>query len=135
LDTVFDEITPNFIAQGAIIGNLLAELVNAKLQYPKPMSPRSIIKSYTSYLNKNKLVYTKNDRSRLNVTFKGHVTATLQGAVIEFTPKTTAFDWSTVSTKMWHKTTPIAITDLKDTGDAELPEADIFEDNDDDYDD
>lgn len=138
IDMVFDEITPNIVSQGAIIGNLLAEIVNAKLQYPKPMTTRSIIKAFTSYLNKNKITYTKQDRHRLNVTFKGHVTATLQGAVIEFIPRTGAFDWSTVSTKMWHKSTPLSVADMKDnTNDnEELPEADIFEDDsDDDYDD
>jgi hypothetical protein len=114
IDTVFDEITPIIVNQGAIIGNLLAEIVNAKLQYPKPMSSRSIVKSFTSYLNKNKIVYIKQDRHRLNVTFKGHVTATLQGTVLEFKPFATGFDWSSVSTKMWHKSNPLTSEDFKD---------------------
>lgn len=137
IDTIFDEITPNFVNQGAIIGALLAEIVNAKLQNPKPMRAQSIVKSYTSYLNKNKIQYTKHDRHRLNVTFKGHLITTLQGAVIEFTLNTKAFDWSTVSTKMWHKSTPLTIDDFKDLEDGELEEVNLFEEDqeDDDYDD
>lgn len=134
IDTVFDEITPVIVKQGAIIGNLLAEIVNAKLQYPKPINAKSVLKQYMTYLNKNKIAYTKLDRHRLNVTFKGHITATLQGAVLEFTPRTGAFDWSLISTKMWHKSTPITADDFRDVD--ELPEVNIFEDNnDEDYDD
>jgi hypothetical protein len=129
IDTVFDEITPNIVSQGAVIGNLLAEIVNAKLQYPKPMIPKNVLKQFMTYLNKNKIAYTKLDKHRLNVTFRGHVTATLQGTVIEFTPRTGAFDWSTISTKMWHKGTPITVDDFKDVD--ELPKVNIFEDNED----
>jgi hypothetical protein len=129
IDTVFDEITTVLVNQGAIIGTLLAEIVNAKLQYPKPMNAKSVLKQYMTYLNKNKITYTKLDKHRLNVTFKGHVTSTLQGTVIEFTPRTGAFDWSSISTKMWHKGTPITIDDFKDDSNAELPEVNIFEDD------
>lgn len=114
-DTTFDEIMPVLLQQGAVSGQILADIFNAKTRPKTAVSSRNILKSFITYLNTNKIKFSKTtNNGKLNITWKGQTLATMTGTIIKFNEFANKFEWSKISSKMYHKGTALSNEDLVD---------------------
>jgi hypothetical protein len=112
MDEALDSLMKIAVNEGCIGIKILTDLLTAKVGFKSRPSGRSVSKWVTTWLTKNKVTFTKIDRQRLKIMWKGAVIDNHEQTVFEFKTGANQFNWDSVCSKSYQMATIITADDL-----------------------
>lgn len=112
MEEALDSLMQLAIAQGCIGLRTVTDLLHAKLGFKTRPSGKTVSKWVTTWLAKNKIHYSKLDRQRFSITYKGSIVDNHEQTLFEFQTGARKFQWEAVSTKAYNMVGVITADDL-----------------------
>lgn len=97
LDSALDGLMTIAIQQGCIGVKNATDLLAIKLSHKNKPTGKTVAKWMSTWLTKNKISYTKIERQRINIQWKGKQVDNREQTVFEFVQGARKFDWDEVS--------------------------------------